>query len=133
MAEEGGLEVKHVIAPASEVEHEEHETEEGKAELERTIGQIENEIEHHSEDLKEHEDNLANLTEDRRWAQAEIQRIEAMVLAVPIVPKELLQDLTERVTKLETEAGHKIQEVTELPEIVQEPKKERRSILDRIL
>lgn len=118
-----------------ETEHEAKEVSEGERELERDLGAAQNELEHHSETLEEHEEHLDNLKDDREWITSEIRRLEAMILAVPQVPRELLQDLTERLSSLENQVTHKTQELTKLPETVEAPKKieERRSILDRIL
>jgi uncharacterized protein YoxC len=116
-----------------DVEHEKKEISEGERDLERTLGGVESDVEHHGEKLKEHEEHLDSLKYDKEYVEGEIRRIEAMVLAVPAIPTELLKDLTERVTHLEETLTHKVQEVTEIPETVVEKPKEAPHLLDRIL
>lgn len=115
------------------VEHDKKEITEGERELERTLGGVESDVEHHGETLRKHEEHIDSIKYDKEYIEGEIRRIEAMILSLPAIPTELLRDLTERVTHLEETLTHKVQEVTEIPETVVEKPKETPHLLDRIL
>lgn len=111
------------------VETNEHEIKEGEREVERDLGHAEAEIEHHDEKLGEHEEHITNVKDDIEWMKGELARLTDMILALPAIPIDQIEELQhglraaeERLENLEGKAATAA--VTELPDTVENEVKE---------